>query len=194
MLIIQNCLPDNCMSLITVSHFVMKYAETMFSITLWLSPQTSALTLFFKEGEFMSQYIKTIDVAGGMIKATCPRCARTAYLEVAPNSRRRIFRCRCGKSATYNINYRKERREVTYGPARIITRNARQTKIRLNDVSVSGVSFYIGSEFALAMRRGQEIGIKFRSGGSSVMQRKIRIRNINKNRIGAQYVRAGVTW
>ena len=94
--------------------------------------------------------------------------ARTAYLEVAPNSRRRIFRCRCGKSATYNINYRKERREVTYGPARIITRNARQTKIRLNDVSVSGVSFYIGSEFALAMRRGQEIGIKFRSGGSSV--------------------------
>jgi hypothetical protein len=76
----------------------------------------------------------------------------------------------------------------------VITRNAREQKIRLNDVSLSGVSFFITSELALAMRRGQEIGIKFRSGGSSVMQRKIRIRNIKKNRIGAQYVGATMSW
>lgn len=138
----------------------------------------------------MSQFIKTIDAAGGMIKASCPRCSRTAYLEVAHNSRRRIYRCICGKSATYNINYRKERREITYGPARVVMRNAREQKIRLNDVSISGVSFFIASESALSLRRGQEIGIKFRSSGSSMMQRKVCIRNIKKNRIGAQYVRA----
>ena len=142
----------------------------------------------------MGQFIRTIDVAGGMIRATCTRCSRSAYLEVAQGSRRRIHRCRCGKSTSYNVNYRKERREVSYGPARVITRNAREHKIRLNDVSLSGVSFFITSELALAMRRGQEIGIKFRSGGSSVMQRKIRIRNIKKNRIGAQYVGATMSW
>lgn len=69
-------------------------------------------------------------------------------------------------------------------------RNAREQKIRLNDVSISGVSFFIASESALSLRRGQEIGIKFRSSGSSMMQRKVCIRNIKKNRIGAQYVRA----
>ena len=42
-----------------------------------------------------------------------------------------------------------------------------EQKIRLNDLSIDGVSFYVAREFALAMRRGQEIGIKFRSSGSS---------------------------
>ena len=142
----------------------------------------------------MSQFIRTIDVAGGMIKGECPRCGRTAYLEVAQHSRRRIYRCRCGKSTTYNINYRKERREVTYGPARVVLRNATEQKIRLNDLSIDGVSFFIAREYALSMRRGQEIGIKLRSSGSSMMQRKICIKNIKKNRIGAQYVRSGGSW
>ena len=142
----------------------------------------------------MGQFVKISDVAGGRIKATCPRCNNVAYLEVAPNSRRRIFRCKCGKSSTYEINYRKERREVAYGPARVVLRNAAEKKIRINDLSVDGVSFYIAREFALTMRRGQEIGIKFRSSGSSMMQRKICIKNIKKNRIGAQYVRTGASW
>lgn len=142
----------------------------------------------------MGQYARTSDVAGGRIKATCPRCGTIAYLEVAANSRRRIFRCKCGKSTSYSINYRKERRETAYGPARVVMRNAQEQKIRLNDTSTSGVSFYIASELALSMRRGQEIGIKFRASGSSAMQRKIRIRSIQKNRIGAQYVRTVASW
>jgi hypothetical protein len=142
----------------------------------------------------MAQYARTSDVAGGRIKATCPRCARTAYLEVAAGSRLRIFRCPCGKSSRYNINYRKERRETTYGPARVIMANAQEKKIRLCDVSVSGISFFISQEFALAMRRGQEISIKVQAGGSSMGQRKIRIKNINKTRIGAQYVRLGTSF
>ena len=141
----------------------------------------------------MAQYVRSSDVAGGRIKAVCPRCETIAYLEVAPNSRRRIFRCKCGKSSSYSINYRKERREITYGPARVVLRNAQEKKIRLNDLSNGGVSFYIAREFALSMRRGMEIGIKFRSAGSSMMQRKICIKNIKKNRIGAQYVRSGST-
>ncbi len=142
----------------------------------------------------MGNYARTSDVAGGRIKAVCPRCAKIAYLEVAPSSRRRIHRCTCGKSASYNINYRKSRRETTYGPAKLVMRDAQEQKIRLNDTSIDGVSFFIASEFAMSMRRGQELGIKFRAGGSSSMQRKIRIRNIEKNRIGAQYVRNIAAW
>lgn len=142
----------------------------------------------------MSQFIRSIDVAGGMIKADCPRCGKIAYLEVNQNSRRRIYRCRCGKSTTYKINYRKERRAVTYGPARVIMRNVSEQKIRLNDVSMNGVSFFISREFALTMRRGQEIDIKFRSNGSSMMQRKICIKSIKKTRIGARYVTSCDYW
>ena len=142
----------------------------------------------------MGHYMRTSDVAGGRIRAVCPRCNTSAYLEVAPGDRRRIYRCKCGKSSGYSINYRKERRETTYGPARIVLRNAQEQKIRLNDASIDGVSFYINSEHALSMRRGLELGIKFRTSGSSVMQRKICVKSINKNRIGAQYVRTGGSW
>jgi hypothetical protein len=142
----------------------------------------------------MGTYARTSDVAGGRIRATCPRCGKTAFLEVAPNSRRRIHRCTCGKSANYKINYRKARRETTYGPAKLVMRDAQEQKIRLNDTSIDGVSFFIANEFALSIRRGQELGIKFRAGGSSAMQRKIRIKNIERNRIGAQYVRSTASW
>jgi hypothetical protein len=141
----------------------------------------------------MAQYVRTSDVVGGRIKATCPRCKRTAYLEIAHGSRLRIYRCTCGKSSSYKINYRKEKRETIYGPARAVMADAQERKIRLCDVSISGISFLIASESALAMRRGQEIGIKFRAGGSSVAQRKIRIQNINRTRIGAQYLRLGTS-
>lgn len=145
-------------------------------------------------GEDMGNFALTSDVSGGRIRASCPRCGKTAYLEVGPNSRRRIHRCTCGKSASYKINYRKERRETTYGPAKLVMRDAQEQKIRLNDLSIDGVSFFITSESALSMRRGQELGIKFRAGGGSGMQRRIRIMNIQKNRVGAEYVRNMAAW
>ena len=136
----------------------------------------------------MSGHTRTGDMNGGRIRAVCSRCKTTVYIEVAPGSRRRIHRCKCGKSTGYNINYRRERRETTYGPAKIVLRGAQEKKIRLNDSSSTGVSFYVSSEHAQSMRRGQELGIKLRAGGSGITQRKIRIRNINRNRIGAEYV------
>ncbi len=142
----------------------------------------------------MGQFARSSNVAGGRIRATCSRCGTVAYLEVAPKSRRRIFRCKCGKSTNYSINYRKERRETTYGPAKVVMRDAQEEKIRLNDSSISGVSFFVASEHALSMRRGQEVGIKFSAGGKSALQRKIRIKSIRKNRIGAEYVRNMAAW
>lgn len=136
-------------------------------------------------------FAKSKDVSGGRIKVTCPRCKRTSYLEVGNSSRRRIHRCQCGKSSSYDINYRAERREVTYGPARLVMRNGQEEKIQLHDTSADGVSFYISPSLAHSLSRGQEIGIKFRSGGGPALQRKAIIRNIFKNRIGAQYAKKG---
>ncbi len=81
-----------------------------------------------------------------------------------------------------------------YGPAKLVMRDAHEKRIRLNDTSLGGVSFYIASEYAKSMRRGQEVGIKFRSGGGSTLQRKIRIKNILNNRIGAEYIRNTAIW
>jgi hypothetical protein len=142
----------------------------------------------------MGQFAQSSDVVGGRIRAICPRCKTIAYIEVGPNSRRRIFRCKCGKSTNYSINYRKERRETTYGPAKLVMRNAQEQRIRLNDTSYSGVSFFINSQQTHSLRRGLEVGIKFRAGGSSALQRKIRIRNIHNNRVGAEYVKKVATW
>lgn len=142
----------------------------------------------------VGQFARSSNVAGGRIRAQCSRCGTTAFLEVAPNARRRIYRCKCGKSTNYSINYRKERRETSYGPAKVVMRNAQEQKIRLNDTSLSGVSFFVASEQALSMRRGMEVGIKFRADGSSALQRKIRIKSIIKNRIGAEYVRNIASW
>ena len=144
--------------------------------------------------EDMGHFTQTSNVAGGRIKAVCSRCGKTAYPEVAAKARLRTHRCTCGKSTTYKINYRTERRETTYGPARLVMRNAQEQKIRLNDTSLNGVSFFIPSEIALSIRRGQEVGIKFRSSGGSSMQRRICIKNVDKNRIGAQFVRSGASW
>lgn len=143
-------------------------------------------------GVDMGQYAQTTNIVGGRIRAVCPRCGKTAYLEVASGSRLRVFRCTCGKSTPYSINYRKEKRETTYGPGKVVLRNAEERKIRLCDASNNGVSFFVTSESALSLRRGQEISVKFRA-GSSMVQRKICVRNINKTRIGAQYVRSGIS-
>ncbi|MEJ2057115.1 MAG: hypothetical protein P8X39_04675 [Desulfofustis sp.] len=102
----------------------------------------------------MGQFAQSSDVVGGRIRAICPRCKTIAYIEVGPNSRRRIFRCKCGKSTNYSINYRKERRETTYGPAKLVMRNAQEQRIRLNDTSYSGVSFFINSQQTHSLRRG----------------------------------------
>ena len=140
----------------------------------------------------MGQYVRTSDVVGGRIRGVCPRCGKSAYLEVASGARLRVFRCTCGKSTAYNINYRREIRNTTYGPGKVVLRNAEEKKIRLCDASINGVSFFVTSESALSLRRGQEISVKFRA-GSSMLQRKICVRNINKTRIGAQYVRSGTS-
>ncbi|THB71983.1 MAG: hypothetical protein D6B25_17625 [Desulfobulbaceae bacterium] len=90
-------------------------------------------------------------------------------------------------SGTYNINYRSHTREATSARALAVLSNAREAIIRLCDTSEYGVGFLVAKDSASLLRKGQEIRIKFRGGSGSVAQRKILIRSVVGNRIGAQY-------
>ena len=135
----------------------------------------------------MAGHSKTCDARGGMIRITCSRCNKTRYFEVAAGTRRRVVRCQCGLSGSYTINYRSDTREQSSSRAHAVLANAHEALIRLCDTSASGVGFLIPREYAHSLHKGQEIRIKFRGSGGSFAQRRIRIRNITGNRIGAQY-------
>lgn len=133
------------------------------------------------------------NVLGGKIRVTCTRCSRKKYVEVPPNSRRRVFRCICGKSQVYLVNYRKDNRESISGKAQMILTNATEAKIRLCDASTSGIGFLVPREYTSTLSCGQEIRIKYKSGSGSTTQRKICIKNIMGNRVGGQYTNLGIS-
>lgn len=135
----------------------------------------------------------SINVVGGKIRVTCPRCSRKKYVEVPPNTRRRVVRCVCGKSQVYLVNYRKDNRESISGKAQMVLTNATEAKIRLCDSSTSGIGFLVPREYTSTLSCGQEIRIKYKSGSGSTTQRKICIKNIMGNRVGGQYTNLGVS-
>lgn len=135
----------------------------------------------------MAGLAKSCNAIGGKIRVTCPRCNKTKYAEVATGTRRKIVRCSCGMSASYSVNYRKAVREAASGRAQVVFNNSKESKIRLCDTSYAGVGFVVPPELALSLSCGQEISVKCKSGSGSMAQRKLRIRNITRNRVGGQY-------
>ena len=134
----------------------------------------------------MAGLIKTCNIKGGMIKATCSRCLKTRYVQVSPGTKRKVVRCGCGMSNSFSVNYRNSIRESSSRRAHAILHNAKEAVIRLCDTSISGIGFVIPQEYALSLYRGQEIQIKYK-GPSGVSQRRIKIKNVVGNRIGGQY-------
>lgn len=135
----------------------------------------------------MAGLLKSCDVKGGMIRVTCSRCERRKYVEVSQGTRRKVVRCTCGMSGTYKVNYRKSIRESSHTQAHAILSNAKEAVIRLCDTSTSGLGFMVSREFAHSFYRGQEVKIKFRGGSGSMAHRRIRVQNINGNRIGGKF-------
>lgn len=78
-------------------------------------------------------------------------------------------------------------RESSYTQAHAILSNAKEAVIRLCDTSTSGLGFRVSREFAHSFYRGQEVKIKFRGGSGSMAHRRIRVQNINGNRIGGKF-------
>ena len=135
----------------------------------------------------MAGQLKSCDVKGGMIRVTCMRCEKTKYVEVSQGTRRKVVRCTCGLSGAYKVNYRVAIRETSNTRAHAILSNAREAVIRLCDTSVSGLGFTVPREYAHSFYRGQEVRIKFRGGSGSMAHRRIRVQNINGNRVGGKF-------
>jgi hypothetical protein len=135
----------------------------------------------------MAQSFTSCNAVGGRIRTHCSRCQKVLFIEIAPETRKKIVRCSCGKSSAYVINYRRSSRTSSSIRANAVLSNAREARIQVCDTSSEGIGFLIPPEYRLSLHRGDEVRIKYRAGSGTLAQRRLLIKNINGNRVGGQY-------
>ena len=131
---------------------------------------------------------QTYTVKDGRIRITCSRCARKQYVTVPAGLRKKMIRCTCGQSALYTLNFRSSAREATSGKAFVILPNGRECPVYLCDISMGGVGFNIPVQYSRTLANVPEARIKFRSITGSMVLRRIRIKCVSNNRIGAEFL------
>lgn len=131
---------------------------------------------------------QTCLVKNGRIRVICARCAKKKYIAVIVGVRKKTVRCTCGLSTLYTLNHRGAARESTCGKAQIILQSGRMCPVYLCDMSPSGIGFNIPRQYSRSVTNGQDISIKYRSQGGATVQRKIRVKDIANNRVGAQFL------
>jgi len=131
---------------------------------------------------------QTCTVKNGRIRVSCPRCDKKRYITVPAGLRKKSVRCACGLSALYTLNHRACPRESTCGNALVFLPNGRQVPVYLCDSSLGGIGFNIPPQYNRSIAANQELSIKFRGGSGATVQRKIRVKNMMSNRIGAQFL------
>ncbi|MBM9536636.1 PilZ domain-containing protein [Desulfobulbus alkaliphilus] len=131
---------------------------------------------------------QTCTVKNGRIRVLCNRCGKKRYLTVPAGLRKKSVRCMCGMSAFYTLNHRAFPRESTCGKALVFLANGRQIPVYLCDSSLGGIGFNVPPQHSRSMATNQDLSIKFRSGSGATVQRKIRVKSMMNNRIGAQFL------
>lgn len=128
------------------------------------------------------------NVMEGRIRVTCSRCEKKRFIAVADGLRKKLIRCQCGQSTQYILNHRSAVRESSCGKALLFLANGRNCPVYLADISMSGIGFSVPHQYTRAIASGQDINIKFRALSGATIQRKIRIKSVIGNRIGAQFL------
>lgn len=131
-------------------------------------------------------------VKDGRIRVTCPRCDKKKFVMIAAHLRKKTVRCACGMSTLCTLNHRAYPRESTCGKALIILENGRECPVYLCDTSLAGIGFLAPYQYLSAFSPNHEVSIKYRSISGSMVQRKIRIKSILNNRVGAQILGNGL--
>lgn len=85
------------------------------------------------------------------------------------------------------LNHRRFNRESTSGIAQVVLSGGKESKVLLCDISYGGVGFMMQRQKARSLTVRSDTVIRFRSSSGSMVQRKIRIKNIHNNRVGGQY-------
>ena len=131
---------------------------------------------------------QTCSVKDGRIRVTCARCAKKQYLAIPAGLRKKMIRCSCGHSALYTLNHRAAVRESTCGKAFVILQTGRECPVYLCDLSTGGVGFTVPPQYSRTIANGHDLRIKYRAMAGSTVVRKIRIRSMGNNRIGAEFL------
>lgn len=131
---------------------------------------------------------QTCTVKDGRIRLTCPRCEKKRYLAVTPGVRKKMVRCSCGLSILCTLNHRSSPRESTCSKALVLLKNGRECPAYLCDISLGGLAFLLPFQYLRSIAGGQEILIKYRATIGSTIQRKIEVKSVISNRIGAQFI------
>lgn len=134
--------------------------------------------------EEMAHSSRNCKAVGGRIRTQCTRCGKVMFSQITPGTRKRIVRCSCGKPSVNQINNRRSVRQSFSARADAVLTKARETKIRVCDISSEGLGFLVPAAFNLSLHLGDEISIRYRAGGA-LSQRKVVVKNITGNRIGA---------
>lgn len=137
------------------------------------------------------------NVIEGRIRIACPRCEKKRYVAIAAGLRKKSIRCLCGLSTMYTLNHRNALRESSCGKALLVLASGKPCPAYLCDISLGGIGFNVPHQYIRAIKDGQDVSIKFRSQSGTTIQRKIRIKSVIGNRIGAQFLdglRAPTSW
>ncbi len=137
------------------------------------------------------------NVMEGRIRITCPRCDKKRFIAVVDGLRKKSIRCQCGQSTLYTLNHRSAARESNCGKALLFLANGRNCPVYLTDMSMGGIGFNVPHQYTRAIASGQDVSIKFRAQSGATVQRRIRVKSVIGNRIGAQFldgVRAASAW
>lgn len=128
------------------------------------------------------------NVKDGRIRVTCPRCDKKKFVAVTAGLRKKTIRCVCGLSTPCTLNHRVYPRESTCGKGLVIVENGKEIPVYLSDISLVGIGFLVPYQYLSAIVPNHEISIKFRSLAGSMVQRRIRIKSILSNRVGAEII------
>jgi hypothetical protein len=131
---------------------------------------------------------QTCTVKDGRIRITCSRCGKRQYVIIPGGLRKKPVRCRCGQSTLYTLNHRTAPRESTCGKAFLFLLSGRECPVYLCDTSIGGVGFSIPPQYTRSVACGQDLRIKYRTATGSTVLRKIRIKSLGNNRVGAEFL------
>ena len=131
---------------------------------------------------------KDCNVVEGRIRVACPRCGKKKFVAVIGGLRKKSIRCLCGMSTMYTLNHRAAARESNSGKALVVLISGKSCPVYLIDISLGGIGFNVPYQYTRSIASGQDVMIKFRALSGASIHRRIRIKSVVGNRVGAQFL------
>ena len=130
----------------------------------------------------------TTKVMDGRARIVCSRCKKNRYIEVPSGLNGKLVRCQCGVSVFVRFDRRVFPRETMSGRAILIFPNGERSPVYLCDYSLGGISFIFPDPHKGFLAVGQEILIQYPTLQGESILRRIRLKTLRANRVGAEFL------